>query len=151
PATLEKGQIRLLLLGRSGRGYANANHRGTLDQSVPPLKDENDPLLETVKVLIAAGQQHDPGKPVSLPADGLREARGAGAVPLLIALQRRALLAAQTDGARAAVTRHLADDSPAVREAAAGALQALLANDYLEQKELRESAVAALVGLLGRD
>jgi hypothetical protein len=48
PLTLEKGQTRLLLLGRSGIGYANANRRPTLDQSVPPLKDENDPFLESV-------------------------------------------------------------------------------------------------------
>src|SRR5437868_3362728 len=47
--TLEKGQVRLLLLGRSGRGYANVNRLGGLDQSVPPLKDENDPLLDTVR------------------------------------------------------------------------------------------------------
>jgi HEAT repeat protein len=149
--SLEKGQIRLLLLGRSGRGYANVNHRGGLDQSVPPLADQNDPLLETVKVLIAVGQQHDRDKKVSLLLDGLRDAKGAGAVPLLIALQRRALLAAQTRGAPEAVTRHLADDSPAVRDAAAGALRALLAGDYLEQKALREGAVTALASLLGRD
>ena len=151
PGNLEKGQVRLLMLGRSGRGYANHNQRGTLDQSVPPLKDEKDPLLDTVKVLIAVVQQHDREKRVTMLVDGLREAKGASAVPLLIALQRRGLLAAQTKGAPAVVTKHLADASPAVREAAAGALHALLANDYLEQKELRESAVSALAKLLGRD
>ncbi len=151
PVSLEKGQVRLLLLGRSGRGYANYNRQGTLEQSVPPLNGQNDPLLDTVKVLIAVGQQHDRDKKVSLLLDGLREAKGASAVPLLLALQRRALLAAQTKGAPGAVTRHLADDSPAVRDAAAGALRALLAGDYLDQKELREGAVAALAALLGRD
>jgi HEAT repeat protein len=150
-STLEKGQLRLLLLGRSGRGYVNANHRGTLDQSVPPLKDQNDPLLDTVKVLIAVGQQRDREKRVALLVDGLRGAKGASAVPLLLALSRRRLLAAQTKGAPEAVTKHLADDSPAVREAAAGELRALLGIDYLNQKDLRESAVAALAALLGRD
>ena len=38
PSDLEKGQLRLLLLGRSGRGYANANRAGSLNQSVPPLE-----------------------------------------------------------------------------------------------------------------
>ena len=151
PAALEKGQVRLLLLGRSGPGYANVNRGQTLDQAVPPLKDETDPLLDTVKVLIAVVQQHDREKKVNMLLDGLREAKGVSAVPLLLALQRRGLLAAQTKGAPSAVTKHLADGSPAVREAAAAALHAMLANDYLEQKELRESAVTALAGLLGRD
>jgi HEAT repeat protein len=151
PSALEKGQVRLLLLGRSGRGYANVNNRGNLDQSVPPLDGQNDPLLDTVKVLIAVVQQHDRDKKVSLLLDGLREAKGASAVPLLLALQRRGLLAAQTKGASEAVTRHLADDSPAVRDAAAGTLRALLAGDYLDQKDLRERAVASLAALLGRD
>ncbi len=150
-STLEKGQLRLLLLGRNGRGYANANRLATLDQSVPLLKDQNDPLLDTVKVLIALGQQRDRDKRVGLLLDGLGRAKGASAVPLLIALQRRGLLAAQTKGAPAAVTKHLGDDSPAVREAAAGTLRALLANDYLDQKELRQGAVAARAQLLGRD
>jgi HEAT repeat protein len=150
-SSLEKGQVRLLLLGRSGRGYANVNSHGNLDQSVPPLAGQNDPLLDAVKVLIAVGQQHDRDKKVGLLLDGLRDAKGAPAVPLLIALQRRALLAAQTKGAPAVVTKHLADDSAAVRDAAAGTLRALLAGDYLEQKELREGAVTALAALLGRD
>ncbi len=150
-SSFEKGQLRLLLLGRNGRGYANVNRRGSLDQSVPPLKDQNDPLLDTVKVLIAVGQQHDRQKRVDLLVDGLRGAKGAGAVPLLIALSRRRLLAAQTQGALAEVTNHLAEDSPAVREAAAGELGAMLGIDYLDQKGLRESAVSALAELLGRD
>src|SRR3989442_6112431 len=46
---LERGQLRLLLLGRSGRGYANHNRQGGLDRSVPRLEGENDPLLGSVK------------------------------------------------------------------------------------------------------
>ena len=149
--TLEKGQLRLLLLGRSGRGYANVNNLGSLDRSVPLLTNQNDPLLDTVRVLVAVTQQHDRQKRVNLLLDGLRDAKGASAVPLLLALQRRALLAAQTPGAPAAVTRHLGDDSAAVRETAAGTLRALLTDDYLDQKDLRERAVTALAALLGRD
>ncbi len=146
--TLERGQLRLLLLGRSGQGYANDNRQDTLDRSVPPLAGENDPLLGSIKVLIGLSQQHDRGKKVALMLDGLRDAKGAGAVPLLIALKRRALFAAQTPGVPAAVARLLADDSSAVREAAVGALHALLEADYLEQKELGEVAAAALATLL---
>jgi hypothetical protein len=151
PVGLDKGQLRLLLLGRSGVGYANVNNRGSLDQSVPPLNDQNDPLLDTVRVLVSVGQQHDRAKKVSLLLDGLGNAKGAAAVPLLIALRNRGLLAAQTKGAAATITKHLADPSPAVREASAVALRVLLAHDYLEQKDLRESAVTALAVLLGRD
>jgi HEAT repeat protein len=148
PVVLERGQLRLLLLGRSGRGYANANRQGTLDRAVPPLHDENDPLLGSIKVLIAVTQQYDRAKKIALLQEGLRQAKGPSAIPLLLALQRRALLVAQTAGAPAVVTRHLGDPAPAVREAAAGTLRALLDSDYLEQKELRNSAAAALAALL---
>ena len=148
PAALERGQLRLLLLGRSGQGYANRNNQNTLDRSVPALQSETDSLLGSVKVLIGVSQQHDRGKKVALLLDGLRDAKGAGAVPMLLALQRRAFLAAQTPGAPAAAARLLADGSPAVRAAAAFALHALLEADYLEQKELRETASAALAALL---
>ena len=148
PAAWERGQLRLLLLGRSGQGYANRNNQNTLDRSVPPLQGETDPLLGSVKVLIGLSQQHDRGKKVDLLLDGLRDAKGAGAIPMLLALQRRALLAAQTPGASAATARLLTDGSPAVREAAASALHSLLEADYLEQKELRETASAALAALL---
>jgi hypothetical protein len=35
PASLAKGQLRMLFLGRSGRGYANSNHVGALEHSFP--------------------------------------------------------------------------------------------------------------------
>lgn len=149
-ANLERGQVRLLLLGRSGRGYTNHNRQGGLDSSVPPLQGGNDPLLGSVKVLIGVTQQHDRARKVALLLDALRDTRGASAIPLLLALQRRALLAAQTVGAPAVIARHLADASPAVREAATSVMHTLLDGDYLEQKELRGSAAAALVALLER-
>jgi HEAT repeat protein len=150
PVAAERGELRLLLLGRSGRGYVNSYRRDTFDESVPPLRDANDPLLAAVKVLIGVTQERDRGRRVKLLLEGLREARGPSAVPLLLGLQRRALLAAQTSGVATAVTRHLGDGAAAVREAAAATTQVLLSADYLEHKELRTSAVDGLAALLGR-
>jgi len=143
-SALERGQVRLLLLGRSGIGYANQNQAGGLDQSVPPLRDENDPLRATVEVLITVSQEHDRGKKVTLLLNGLKTAKGPAAIPLLVALQRRALLAAQMPATAAAVTSHLGDPSAPVREAAARTLQLLLEADYLDRQEWREEPVAVL-------
>jgi HEAT repeat protein len=145
---LERGQLRLLLLGRSGIGYMNANRQRDLDQALPPLKDDADLLRATVDVLIAVSQEHDRAKKVTLLADGLRAAKGPSAIPLLLALQRRALLAAQTPGTAAAITKYLGDTSPAVREAGARTLFSLLQTDYLEHADLREGAAAALAAAL---
>lgn len=143
-AQVERGQVRLLLLGRSGIGYANASRAGDLDRSLPPLRDENDPFKDTLQVLIAVTQQHDRGKKVALLVDGLKAAKGPPAIPLLLALGRRALLAAQTDGAAEAVARHLdAADAP-VREAAAQTLLRLLEMNYLNRPLVNEAALATL-------
>lgn len=148
---LQRGQLRLLLLGRSNRGYASHNRQGgSLDRSIPQVQNEKDPLLDSVKALIQVTQQHDRGKKVALLLDGLRQARGTGAIPLLLALQRRAMLAAQIADAPAAIIRHLSDPDSAVRETAVGALHALLDADYLETKTLRESVAAALAALLDK-
>jgi HEAT repeat protein len=145
---LERGQLRLLLLGRSGIGYSNQNRKASLDQSIPPLANETDPLRSAVEVLIAVGQEHDRAKKVTLLLDGLRTAKGPSAIPLLLALQRRALLAAQATGVAPVVTKHLADASPAVREAAARALDAVLRQDYLAHRDLRDAAATALATAL---
>ncbi len=151
PGGMEGGQVRLLVLGRSGPGYANINRRGTLDQSVPPLVDEKDPFLETVTLLIQVSHQRDRLKKIELLMGGLGNAKGPAAVVLLHAIQRRALLAAQTPGIAAAVTKHLGSESSAVRETATYTLSSILAADYLDQKGLRTSAVTALLKLLGKD
>lgn len=150
-AHMERGQLRLMFLGRSGRGYRNHHHAGSLNLSLPPLKEEGDPLLAAVKVLIAVTQEPDRAKKVALLTEGLREARGPAAIPLLLSLQRRALIAAQTERALNGVTPHLEADSSAVREAAAQTVAALCEADYLEQKELREGSVAALARVLARE
>jgi hypothetical protein len=91
-AATEPGQLRLLMLGRSDRGYAN------LDQAIPPLRDLNDGLIETCKILLAAHAQPDRPRQVGLLIDGLRAQTRPATVPLLTSLERRSLLAAQTLG-----------------------------------------------------
>src|SRR5258708_3575952 len=140
--------MRLLLLGRSGRGYANQNQAPSLEQAVPLLRDEKDPLVASVQVLIAVSQQRDRAKKVTLLTNGLQTAQGASAIPLLAALQRRALLAAQMPDTTAAVTKHLSDPLSPVRETTARGLYTLLDADYLDQPRLREAAVAALAATL---
>ena len=147
-APIQTGQLRLLILGRSMEGYAVLRQSSSLEQSVPLLRDSNDSLLESVKVLLAVNANRDrPGK-VGLLLEGLRKQKGPAVIPLLAALERRSLLAAQTPGAMSSLGPHLIDPSPAVRERAAKTVYSLLRDDYLEQPELREGAVKALVAAL---
>src|SRR6266852_5990228 len=147
-APLEPGQLRLLILGRSSQGYAILRQSSSLEQAVPLLRDSNDGLLETVKVLLAVNASRErPGKVVLL-LEGLRKQRGPSVIPLLAALERRSLLAAQRSDVMEAIAPHLSDPSPAVREQAARTLHSLLQNDYLEQTKLREGAVKALAASL---
>jgi HEAT repeat protein len=143
-APIETGQLRLLVLGRSFTGYAMRRQARSLDQAVPPLRDPNDELLATVKVLLAVNHSSDRSKKVTLLLDGLRTQKGASAIPLLVAVERRSLLAAQTSGAVEGIAPHMSDPSPAVREQAAKTLYSLLKADYLDQPKLREAAVNAL-------
>jgi len=147
-APIETGQLRLLILGRSMEGYTVLRQSSSLKQAVPLLRDSNDALLESVKVLLAVNANRErPGK-VMLLLEGLRKQRGPAVIPLLAALERRSLLAAQTPGAMASVASHLIDPSPAVRERAARTVYSLLRDDYLEQPEPREGAVKALAAVL---
>ncbi len=146
---IKPGAFMLIFLGRSDVGYRNNNiNNGNVAHSMPPLRAANDPLLDAVRVLLAVNAERDRAQRVSLLLDGLKTASGPGAVALLEALQRRALLAAQNGGVADAVTKHLADNSPAVREAAAHTLRAVLEADYLEHAPLREAAVAKNVDAL---
>jgi HEAT repeat protein len=147
-APLEPGQLRLLILGRSSQGYAIQRQSSSLEQAVPLLRDSNDGLIETVKVLLAVNASRErPGKVVLL-LEGLRKQRGPAVIPLLAALERRSLLAVQTPGVMEAIAPHLSDPSPAVREQAARTLHSLLQDDYLDQPKLREGAVKALAASL---
>lgn len=117
---------------------------------LPPIRDGDHGLVEAVKGLLAVNARPErPGK-VALILDGLRKEKGPAVIPLLAALERRALLAAQTPGVPEAVAPSLSDASPAVREQGAKTLHALLAADYLDQPELREGAVSVLAKALER-
>ncbi len=147
---IELGQMRLLMLRRSSQGYAILEEYPSLEHAIPPLRDSNDPLLETVKVLLAVSESRDRARKVAMLLDGLRAEKGPSAIPLLAALERRALLAAQTPGVVEAVAVDLSDPSPAVREQAAKTLYALLDADYLDQPALREASANALATCLAR-
>jgi hypothetical protein len=140
-APIEPGQLRLLVLGRSFAGYTMRREAPSLDQAIPPLRDPNDELLATVKVLLAVNHTSDRAKKVALLLDGLRKQKGAPAVPLL---------AAQTSGAVGSIAPHLSDPSAAVREQAAKTLYSVLRADYLDQPKFREAAVNALAASIVR-
>jgi HEAT repeat protein len=148
PGQIDRGQVFLLLLGRSGPGYFNCNQAGTLDLSIPRLGGPEDPLLSAVETLIAVTQERDRAKKVALLVDPLRLSKGREAVPLLVSLQRRALLAAQTPRVLDALIRPLRDRSAVLNEAVGRTLGAVLEADYLEQQALRDAAADALIGAL---
>lgn len=146
--SIERGQMRLLILGRTGRGFANRNQAPMLDLAIPPLRDENDPLLAAADVLIAVAQERDRSRKVARLIDGLRAARGTAAIPLLRALDHRSMLAAQTPGSMEAIAQFTADQDADVRTVAAMTTRGLLESDYLEQRALRTAALAAIVKAL---
>ncbi len=150
PGSIERGQVRLLVLKRWSQGYAMLDQYSSFNHAVPLLRDGKDPLLETIKVILAMNGSRDREKKITLLVDGLQAQAGPAAIPLLAALARRSLLAAQTPGALEAVTKHLSDPSPAVREQAARTIERLLDADYLNQPKLREGAVEALAASLDR-
>jgi HEAT repeat protein len=148
PERVERGQVFLLLLGRNGPGYFNCNQAGSLELSIPRLSGQDDPLLASVETLIAVTQQRDRSRKTALLIDGLRVAKGRDAVPLLVSLRRRAMLAAQSPGVLEALSRPLRDPSPVMKEAAAQTLAAVLEADYLGQRALRDGATDALIAAL---
>ena len=81
-APIEPGQLRLLVLGHSFAGYAMRQEAPSLDQAIPPLRDPNDELLATVKILLAVNHSSDRAKKVALLVDGLRKQKGAPAIPI---------------------------------------------------------------------
>ena len=146
---LKAGQTRLLFLGRNDVGYRNVNERdNSLDHTLPPLADENDPLLQGVTALLAVRAEPDRFRRVALLTAALAKNSGPAAVPLLAALHPRVLLAAQRADAAPAILRHLADPSPAVRIAAAAAVRSVLGADYLPHEALRAAASTALAAAL---
>jgi HEAT repeat protein len=149
-APIEAGQLRLLILARSFAGYAMRREAISFDQAIPRLSNPNDKLLAIVNILLAVNHNLDRAKKVSLILDGLRMQKGAPIIPLLMAVERRSLLAAQTPGAVESIAPHLSDPSPAVREQAAKTLHSLLKADYLDQTKFREVAANALAASIAR-
>src|SRR5262249_5516655 len=129
PAALERGQLRMLFLGRSGPGYANCNRAGALDLALPSLQDRGDPLIEAVLVLIKVTQESDRARKVEFVRDGLSSAHGRAAIPLLHALGRRAIISAQIAGTMTAVAKAVGDPSADVCETAAETARAILEAD----------------------
>ena len=149
-ASIETGQLRLLMLGRSFAGYAMRREAVSFDQAIPRLSSPNDELIATVNILLAVNHNLDRAKKVALLLDGLRKQKGAPAIPLLMAVERRSLLAAQPPGAAGSIAPHLSDPSPAVREQAAKTLYSLLKADYLDQPKFHEVAASALAASIAR-
>ena len=148
---LERGDFRLLLLGRSSSGYMSCHHPSLAEQRLPQVRDAKDPLLDTVLVMLHAQSQHDRVKRLSLLLEPLKSAEGASAVVLLKAIERRSLLAAQFPSALPSVTRLLANNSPAIRQEAATALRLLIQNDYLDRAAFRSTALEAVAAGLARN
>jgi hypothetical protein len=92
---LQPGQILLILLARQGQNFMNCNPAATLGQSIPRLTGPDDSLLSAVDVLIAAARQRDRKARVQTLLDGLMKANGREAGPLLLALERRAVIVAR--------------------------------------------------------
>ena len=145
---LEPGQMLLLLLGRQGPGYVNCNIAESIEQSIPRLSGQNDPLLAAVEALIIVTQKRDRAAKVATLLAALRKAKDRDALPLLISLRRRSLIAAQTPDALEIASRFLGDPAPEVREVAVKTLASLFDADYLRQGESRERAVKRLVAAL---
>jgi HEAT repeat protein len=149
-APIEAGELRLLVLGRSFAGYAVHREAVSFDQAIPRLSSPNDALLASVNILLAVNHSLDRAKKVAFLVDGLRKQKGAAAIPLLVAVERRAMLAAQTSVAVESIASHLSDPSPAVREQTAKTLYSVLKADYLEQAKLREVAAHVLAASIAR-
>lgn len=130
--SIERGQLLLLLLGRSGPGWFNCNGAGTLGQSIPKLADADDPLLKTVETLIRVTQEPDRLRRVATLQEGLDAVQGRAALPLLNSIRRRAALAGRDPKLAESVARVLDEPGPIAREAAAQTLAELFATQSAE-------------------
>ena len=148
PRDIRRGERRLLVLRRSTVGYGAFARDLSADLAFPRLEGPDDPLLGAVDALLAHQELSDRHEIVTRLSHDLGEAEGRGAIALLAALDRRAYVAAQVDAAFTAVGNQLRSADATVREAAAHVLGNLLQADYLENRNNREAAVAALVASL---
>ncbi len=137
---LQPGQTLLILLARQGQGFANCNPAATLGQSIPRLTGLDDPLLSAVDVLIATARQRDRKARVKTLLDGLAKAKGREAGPLLLALERRAVIVARNTSLHQDATKK---DS---RESAVGhAILPFLKSDAASLRELAAHTIGAVL------
>ncbi len=146
---LPRGQLMLVLLGRQGQNYFNCNVGcPTLSQSIPRLESKDDPLLPAVGALIGTTRLRDRVARVELLRDALKKASGRAVSPLLMALSRRALLAARTPGVTEAVVPILKSTTASTREVAARTLGAMLQADHTGQGPGRSDVARAVASAL---
>jgi HEAT repeat protein len=145
---LPRGQLMLVLLGRQGQNYFNCNTAPTLSQSIPRLESKDDPLLPAVDALIAMTRLRDRVARVELLRDAVKKASGRAVSPLLLALGRRALLAARASGVTEAILPQLKSTTVSTREVAARILGAMLDADHTGQGPGRSEVARAIVAAL---
>lgn len=148
---IQPGAILLLFLGRSDVGYENANSNvNSWQQSMPPLRNENDPLTDAVKALLAFQAEHQESKRVKILLDRLAVAEDIDAIPLFAALDRLAWVAAQNPDTAKIVAKQIASPNPLVSTAAADTASSVLAQDYLRNEAMEKELETALLAALDR-
>jgi HEAT repeat protein len=145
---LPRGQLMLVLLGRQGQNYFNCNTAATLSQSIPRLEGKDDPLLPAVDALIGMTRLRDRVARVELLRDAVKKASGRAVSPLLLAVGRRALLAARAPGVTDAILPLLKSTTPSTREVAARTLGSMLDADRTGQGPGRADVARAVVSAL---
>jgi HEAT repeat protein len=142
---LPRGQLMLVLLGRQGQNYFNCCPAPTLAQSIPRLESKADPLIPAVEALIGMTRLRDRGARVELLRGALKKASGRAVSPLMLALGRRALLAARAPGVTETILPYLNSTTASTRELAARTEGALLGADPAGQGSGRSEVAKALV------
>jgi hypothetical protein len=147
---LAVGDVFLVILARQGLNWFVCNPLETLEQSIPRLEGENDGLIEAVKRLVEVTSGLDRARAVEVLLAGLRTAGERDGIPLLRALGRRGLIAAQVPALLEVLGRHLDGTGITQQIESARALRAVLEADYLEQPQLRRGAAARIGAILSR-
>lgn len=150
PAPLQEGEFRLLILvqqqGLESMGCVSASPGATtFDERVPRLNGPDDPLVAVVDTLIRVTDSRSRRERATLLIDGLMQAEGIAATPLLSSLRLRANWAAADPRAYAALARLARDSQLAVRRAALETLRDVLASGVRPQDpQLLEPVAEAL-------
>lgn len=149
---LQPGQILLILLARQGYHFMNCNPASSLGQSIPRLSGPDDPLLSAVDVLIASARQRDRSARVQTLLDGLTKAKGRDAGPLLLALERRAVIVARNVAETKGAEKAKPAEAPRVlqnlegRESVVGhAILPFLRSDSASLRELAAHTIGSVL------